>query len=64
MITFIHCDTDTTTESIVDVAFIGRKTTFIRKQLLSFNFYLDDVLHSQKRLISIFSNKIFLLKYV
>ena len=32
MITFIRCDTDTTTNSIVDVDFLGRKTTLISKK--------------------------------
>ena len=62
MITFIHYDTDTTTDTIADVGFIGRKTTFISKIKLLQS--LEDMLHSQERLISIFLNKSFPLKYV
>ena len=49
MVTFIHYDTDTTTDTIVDVGFIGRKTTFISKIKLLQS--LEDMLHSQERLI-------------
>ena len=49
MITFIRYDTDMTTDTIVDVGFIGRKTTFISKIKLLQS--LEDMLHSQERLI-------------